>query len=182
MIRLFLAIELPEQARKRLFNIAHQLPHAREVPQHQIHLTLKFIGDQQRNNLQKIANTLLQFSFPPFDLTIHGVGIFNRQNIPAVIWAGITPSHELCTLHRTIETFLAPFIPAEKRRFTPHITLARTQKKFSPQTAETFFMQYKNFTLPPFSVKHFTLFESRLSHYGATHIEQARFELIKKHG
>lgn len=173
MIRLFAAIELPESHKKKLFNITRQLQGIRQVPQHQLHLTLKFLGDQQQEYLPEIINSLTTISQAPLFVEIIGPGTFLRHGRPDIIWVGIKSTKELLALHNNIEQSLQAFAAKEKRRFKPHITVARTQKSFRPHLAQEFIKEYKDFTLPPFFVKHLTLFESRLSSTGATHIERA---------
>ncbi len=177
MMRLFLAIELSDKQKEELFNIAGQLRHVRKVPKHQLHITVKFLGEQASQDLHRIVETLTAIRYPAFDLQVNSVGSFGRSGRPGVIWAGISRSRELETLHKIIELSFKPFAAIEKRRFSPHITLARTQKDYNPLEAEDFLTQYKDFTLPPFSVKHLTLFESILSKHGAEHVKLARCEL-----
>lgn len=183
MTRLFLAIELPEEQRQDLFSLAKPLVHVRQVGQHQLHLTLKFLGEQKEEDLQDIIDSLTPATLhPQFNLKISGTGIFKKAGRPAVIWAGINHSSQLVRLHKKLDQLLVHYAAKEKRAFSPHITLARIQKRFDPQQVENFLSQCKDFTLPAFSVKHLTLFESRLLPHGARHIPLAHFALTEKIG
>ena len=45
MLRLFIAIDIPEDIRILMCGMGATIPGARGVPSEQLHLTLKFLGD-----------------------------------------------------------------------------------------------------------------------------------------
>ncbi|MCB1122093.1 MAG: RNA 2',3'-cyclic phosphodiesterase, partial [Verrucomicrobiae bacterium] len=56
--RLFVAIPIPEFARKRLAALNKELPHLRWVSLDNIHLTLKFIGEVEEDTAELIRKQL----------------------------------------------------------------------------------------------------------------------------
>ncbi len=105
MPRLFVAIELPEEATKALETLQQRLKRldtARAVRWSNsdgIHLTLKFLGDvpdkqvdEIKAHLQRAAQTV-----QPFALTLDGTGVFPDYRAPRIVWAGI--QGQLPTLH-----------------------------------------------------------------------------------
>ena len=52
MIRLFVALEIPESVRERLGMLQGGVPGARWVDDDQLHLTLRFIGEVDENVLK----------------------------------------------------------------------------------------------------------------------------------
>src|SRR5258708_18640390 len=87
-----------------------------------MHLTIKFIGEAEP---APIANALATVPFSaPIDIAIDGVG-----NFPNVLFAKVNAPASLAELAAAIEHSLVPLgIAAEKRAFTPHLTLARRRE------------------------------------------------------
>ena len=138
--RLFIAIELPPQvqavlaaARVRLDR--HTLA-VRWVDPASAHLTLKFLGATPPDRVERIvaatkeAARLHHF----FTLSTAGLGVFPSSKAPRVVWLGLSGSlAELRDLQADIERLVAPLgYPAERRPFSPHLTLGRTAKDASP--------------------------------------------------
>ena len=58
MIRLFVAIDIPETIRREVEGMGRSIPKARPVPADQLHLTLKFIGEVEGSILLDIREAL----------------------------------------------------------------------------------------------------------------------------
>ena len=58
MIRLFVALELPDDVRMRLARLAGGVPGARWMPAENLHLTLAFIGNVPENAFADVAAAL----------------------------------------------------------------------------------------------------------------------------
>ena len=58
MIRLFVALELPEPVRNRLAGLCNGIPDVRWVDPHNMHLTLRFIGEAEEPLLPEIDAVL----------------------------------------------------------------------------------------------------------------------------
>ena len=83
-----------------------------------LHLTLAFIGEWPED-----VTEILPAVRKPFSITLSHLGIFPEAN---VLWAGIEPSEELDRLAGQVRRTLAgEGIPFDRKRFYPHITLAR---------------------------------------------------------
>lgn len=136
-MRLFVAIELDEQARDLLADYQRRLSDldraVRWVRPEQIHLTLKFLGevpDAQVLQVAKALDTLAEHA--AFDFEMEGVGYFGSRHSPRVIWAGVhMPNPALTALQKGCEEVLSPLgYPPEGRAYSPHLTLGRV-KDFS---------------------------------------------------
>ena len=89
-----------------------------------LHLTLAFIGEWPEE-----AAECLPPVGKPFSVTLSHLGIFPEAN---VLWAGIRPCEALDHLAQQVRHRLADAgIPFDRKRFSPHITLAR--KPFVPE-------------------------------------------------
>ena len=177
MIRLFIAIDIPEAIRIELEGLGRSIPNARPVPIDQLHLTLKFIGEVEENRILDIDDVLKEIIQPEFSIRLKGVGTFPPRGNPRVLWAGVDPVDRTIALRNSIERTLAAIgIPRDKRKFVPHLTLARLKNcpiSFLQQVlAGNAFLQ-----TPEFQVEHFHLYSSWLTKKGALHTLQSSYPL-----
>lgn len=135
MIRAFLAVDLPKSYRNGLSEVQGYLKKSgadvRWSSVDNIHLTLKFFGDIDASQIEAIIQAAagIARTTPPFLLGAEGVGAFPSFRNPRVIWLGLNGQTESLTrLHRSSEQVFALLgFPAEKRKFTPHLTLGRVR-------------------------------------------------------
>lgn len=80
-MRLFIGLALSEEVRLTLRAVQSGLPGARWVTPQNIHLTLRFIGDIDPGRAEDIDTALRQILVPAFDLTLSGLGSFNRKGV-----------------------------------------------------------------------------------------------------
>ncbi len=137
VIRAFIAIDLPDDVRHRLAQVAYKLQQQlkpypiRWVPAKNIHLTLKFLGDVSEHNLRMLTHLLAgeAETHRPFEFSVGTLGAFPDMRRPRVIWVGVEAPKELMALQRGIEQATAKLgYAAETRPFQPHLTLARVSR------------------------------------------------------
>lgn len=174
-MRLFVAIELPDDLKTALGRLRTDVPGARWVPPEQLHLTLAFLGEVEEETVGKLGELLSLIHTPPFQLSFSGTGCFPSRRRPRVLWAGLDPNPRLLRLAAGVHgAVLACGIPQEERPFSPHITLARL--KFpAAREVDAFLDMPQKPELPSFSVREITLFQSRLTQHGAVHIPVRTF-------
>ncbi|RUM35289.1 MAG: RNA 2',3'-cyclic phosphodiesterase [Desulfobulbus sp.] len=176
-MRLFVALDLPEDVRCRLSRLGYGLPGARMVPEEQLHLSLCFIGEVEGGMYPDIRDALARVDFPSFTLQLDGVGFFPPRKKPRVVWAGVVCNASLSRLHKKIKSVLLPLgIALEKRKFAPHITLARLKNTPAARVGR-FLEQNSLFMTEPFQVDEFVLYSSVLNSRGARHYVEQRFFL-----
>jgi 2'-5' RNA ligase len=97
----------------------------------QVHVTLKFLGDTDPDELDDLRSALAaaveDAAVDPFEAEFGGYGVFPSLDYISVIWLGVRRgSEELSALHEAIEarTTALGFDP-EDHEFTPHTTIAR---------------------------------------------------------
>jgi len=177
MIRLFIAIDLPETLRKEVEGMGRSIQGARPVPDDQLHLTIKFIGEVESSRLLDIQEALTTISVPKFSIRLKGVGTFPPRGLPRVIWAGVEPMEQILPLRNTIERTLASIdIPRDKKKFTPHLTLARI-KNSSLRHLQQYLAGNAFFQTSEFPVEDFHLYSSQLTAKGALHTLQSSYSL-----
>jgi len=168
-MRLFIAIELPDDIKMALGRLRVDVPGARWVPPEQLHLTLAFLGEVEETTAGELSKWLALIQTPPFRLCFSGTGCFPNRHRPRVLWVGLEPHPRLMHLAAEVHgAVLACSIPQEERPFSPHITLARI--KFpAAREVDAFLTMPQKQKLPPFHVREITLFQSILTQHGAVH-------------
>ena len=177
MIRLFVAIELPEPIRARLADLCAGVPGARWVAPENMHLTLRFIGEVDDALAIEIDGTLGRVRAPSFDIRLGEIGHFGSRGKVRALWAGIDACAALDHLHGKIESALVRAgLEPEARKFTPHVTLARL-KDARPSRVRDFLDARSAFASGPVPVERFALYSSYLARGGALHRIETRYDL-----
>lgn len=176
MIRLFVALPLPDRVAESLLAIQSGVPGARWSAREQLHLTLRFIGEVDDRDANAIDEGLATISAPRFRLELKGIGAFGGKN-PRAIWAGVADSEPLLHLQRKIESAIQRLgFPAEERKYTPHVTLARLRATPAGRVMD-FIADHSLYASGPFEVSAFALFSSRLTSHGSIYIVERDYRL-----
>ena len=177
-MRLFVALELPWELRQRVAMLSGAgIPGARWVPPENYHLTLRFIGEMPGYRAEEIDASLAVLKAPGFSLTLAGVGTFHKGGRSVSLWVGVERNPALDHLQSKVETALQRCgLEPERRRFTPHLTLARLDN--APDAKLAAFVQANNlFRADPVPIEHFTLFSSRLGKDQAVYTPEVEYAL-----
>lgn len=176
MPRLFTALEIPRDAALSLSLLRGGLPGARWIDVENYHLTLRFIGDVEGHVADEIANGLDRVRRRPFQLQLSGVGAFGSRK-PHAVWAGVSASPELIALQAEIERICQRLgVPADPRKFMPHVTLARLRNA-APEEVARYLSARGNFSTAPFKVSRFVLMSSRDSVGGGPYVIEEAWPL-----
>ena len=92
MLRLFVALPLPDGVIARLSIMCAGLPGADWVAPANMHLTLRFIGEVEESTAEDIDGLLAGIEAPPFSLELDGVGTFGEGTKARSVWAAVKPS------------------------------------------------------------------------------------------
>ena len=176
MIRLFVAIALPDSVADGLVMLQGGIPGARWSTREQLHLTLRFIGEVDGRDAAAIDDALAAIRSPRFSLELKGVGEFGGRN-PRALWAGVRNEEPVVHLQRKIESAVQRAgIPAEERKFSPHITLARLRGA-PPDRVITFLSAHALYQSGPFEVTGFILYSSTLTPNGSLYRPERSYSL-----
>lgn len=178
-VRLFIAIELPEEIKKSLVDLQREIPGMTWTKISNLHLTLCFIGEVGLEQKARIQEGLGRVCAHPFSLSLSGLGMFFKKT-QAVLWAGLQESSSLSTLKNDMVAALADLaeLPRAQGRFTPHITLGR-MKKPDKKVLQEFVAQFSDVAQGTFRVEHMTLFRSILAPGGARHVVEERYLFLE---
>ncbi|HKW47168.1 MAG TPA: RNA 2',3'-cyclic phosphodiesterase [Gemmatimonadaceae bacterium] len=135
-MRLFLAINFPPGVRHAIAEASAPLravaPELSWIREPQIHLTVKFLGEQPEDIAPKIAASMNDVAARNrvVDVEIGGVGAFPNFRRPRVVWIGVSPEPKLELLHHDVESACESLgLPLDGRPFRPHLTLARVKPR-----------------------------------------------------
>jgi 2'-5' RNA ligase len=176
-MRLFVALDLPWELRERLALLACGLPGARWVSPENYHLTLRFIGEVTPNQAEEVDIALAGLRARGFSLSLAGIGTFRKGGQEVALWVGVERNPQLDLLQGKVETALQRAgLEPERRRFAPHVTLARLDRV--PEAKLAGFLQANSlFRAEPVPVEHFTLFSSRLGKDQSVYTPEVEYAL-----
>jgi len=147
-----------------------------------IHLTLKFLGDIEKNTVDNIEAAMGRATqgISRFTLMGEGIGVFPHLRRARVIWTGLSGDVQaLMALHRNLESELKSLgFPKEKRPFRGHLTLGRAKGRLDTTTLRQALEGLRDFQTASFSVPSLVLFQSTLRPQGAAYTRLAEAPLV----
>jgi RNA 2',3'-cyclic 3'-phosphodiesterase len=197
-LRLFVAVEVPDEWKQALAKLQDSMQAAlarepvtssarlRWVRPEGMHITLKFIGGMSEGRLRTIQEQLSKAvtEQPGIQLALGRAGSFEEKRAPRVVLATIETPH-LQRLHRlaeSIETWLeAAGVPRDRRRFTPHVTLARLPDGLSDEERRRIAEVTNAVPFPklaPFVVDSVSLMQSFLEPGGARYVRLSGYPVV----
>ena len=178
-LRTFLALPMPEAARTALEPVLEALPVGRVTDVDDLHLTLAFLGEQPDDRLEAAHEAFQALTAPAFDLQPKGLGTFGGAT-PATVWAGVADPAPVAALAKRVRSALhGAGLPLERRRFRPHVTLARLGRLDAEDEARLarFMGRWSSFPAPVVAIEEMVLFRSILRPDGAVHEPLASYPL-----
>lgn len=194
-IRAFIAVELPLPVKQWLTGLQNRLKkdlvNASWPGPNSFHLTLAFLGHIPKSDIARVVESMDKavYPYPGFELYASGLGVFPSAKHPRVLWAGIRGQTDI--LHALVkeleqELQVSAGYKKGKKRFTPHLTLARikpaphikTKKRrgsrqrsgiVTPGRMIQWMQELQRDQSEPFDVKKIDLMKSTLHATGAVH-------------
>ncbi|MCG9128591.1 RNA 2',3'-cyclic phosphodiesterase [Candidatus Poribacteria bacterium] len=183
-IRCFIAIEIPKEIQTLILDLQRTLEKeisgATWTKSGKHHLTLKFLGQVEEQQLSSMTNvlSLVAEKNKQFSIEIGGIGVFPNWVHPRVLWLGLTKGEsKIRTLSGTINKGLQDLEYPVDTRYHPHLTLARFKKQVTLVENSNSFTQYEILANSDFLVDEFTLVKSELHPNGAIYTPIKNFKL-----
>ncbi len=156
-------------------------PGIRPVEVENLHLTLRFIGEVDKNRFEEIREALMGVEAPILKIKLQGAGVFPEGKNPRILYAGMEKNDDLLLLKKIMDRLLHEIgIPNESRIFLPHMTLARFRQPLI-QDDEIKIIDFLKTCgrkeSPIFEAGEFVLYQSSLHADGARYTEQAAYRL-----
>ena len=179
MPRLFAGLEIPVLLRDELALIKGGLMQARWIEPENYHLTLRFIGDVDAGLAREIDLSLAAIRQAPFRLTLDTLDCLGGDK-PHSLVARAQAIPALVELQAAIERRLQRLgLPAEPRKFTPHVTLARVNG-MSARALADYLAARGLFRSRGCEVEAFVLFSARSQTGGGPYVVEADYPLERE--
>ncbi len=178
-IRLFVAVDIPEEHKITLLKAQKAFPGLPWTSAKQIHLTMRFIGELDVDQFDRVVECLNDVAVPPFTLRPAGTGFFPDAAKPSIFWFGLLESPELLKLKQKVDTALNKSIglAPETRSFVPHVTLLRFKTRPSGELVAALSAKFSPIELAECEVNAFSLYSSQLRNTGAVYVKEAEYKL-----
>lgn len=178
MVRTFAAVEVPDPQRAELLALAEPIAGARWRQAEQLHLTLRFFGELEEEQVAEVGAALEALRAAPFELALGGVGVFPALHAPRVLWVGVRDPAGLAALQGDVARRLEEHgFAREPRPFRPHATLARTTADVDRGAVVEWLARHARFEAEPYVVRDVVLLASELDPGGSRYTELARYPL-----
>lgn len=135
-IRSFVALNIPAAVGAEvgpfIDDLRQKIRGVRWVRTGHLHLTMKFLGDVEEENMPAVAHALAGAAahVPPITVSIRGTGYFPPRGRPRIVWLDMAQgAEELTALQGEMEGVLEPLgFARERRPFRPHLTIGRVRE------------------------------------------------------
>ena len=134
-MRIFTAIDFDIDTKKKIDEIKNTLKNksikGNFSDTENIHLTLKFMGEVDKEALDEICRAVFETSqrFRPFDIKLSGIGFFQREAGNHIAWISVSENKLLQKLFDDLDKTLSKYgFRREKGKYTPHVTIGREVK------------------------------------------------------
>lgn len=179
MLRLFVAVEIPEAQRRAVaaavVPLRAAVPSARWVAEGAWHVTLCFLGATPPEQVEPVAGVAraVAAAGSPVPLHLAGLGAFPSERRARVLWVGLVGAEPLGAVAAALaEGYAALGLPREERPWRPHLTLARLR-----EAAPVDLGAGAGLRTDEFVASEIVLFRSHLRPAGAVYEALGRFRL-----
>jgi len=121
--RIFIAVNLPGKVKEEIYGKASRVVDgnaAKVVEKENLHITLKFVGYVNEEELHEIIENVEKIRFEGFEIVFGNAGTFNNR----VLWVGLSEGTEkLSQLAEKVQKV----VEKGDNRFSPHVTIARNK-------------------------------------------------------
>lgn len=172
--RLFIGLALPYPIRKQLASLPDKPEGAKSSPAENLHITLVFIGESERDRIDGICAAMRNVRAESFPLALRGLGRFDNR----VLWTAVTSHPQLYALEDKITDALKSIgVDFDHRPFRPHITIARLRSSTSEDAVSDYIDAHSKLKSPTFIMDKFYLYEAVSTPEGSRYIQLETFAL-----
>lgn len=191
-LRLFVGVPLAASVSGRLARWLvggrQERPRLKWVEPHNLHLTLRFLGERPGGELELIRAAVERAvgGRRAFTIVVQGVGGFPSLERARTVWAGVGDGEgELADLARALEEALLaalPALPPAEHPFRAHITLARTREGYVNGERWAYLASARDRLWGAMDVDRVILYRSQLFPGGPVYTPLATWHLVPASG
>jgi RNA 2',3'-cyclic 3'-phosphodiesterase len=145
-----------------------------------LHLTLRFLGDEvAAEQLERLSPALgeIAAATAPFVIGVRGTGVFPNPQRPRVVWVGLESEGLIALAARVEAAAVDAGFAAERRAFTPHLTIGRVRYPRGWRTVRGKIAEAADREFGTTRVDTMMLYQSTLGPEASTYTELARYTL-----
>ncbi len=160
-LRLFAALDLPDDISERVMALMKGVPGAKWRPRENLHVTLRFFGEVTEPMADDLDGALSSIAdaTAPFELQLKAAGSFGGAD-PHALWIGVADNPTLTKLAADCERAARRTgLKAEPLKYKPHLTVAYLAGA-SLDRVQAFETRLGLFQSEPFRVDRFGLYSS----------------------
>ena len=180
MVRCFLSIDLPREIQEELSEIQKKIYSEDvklvNVKPDKLHITLKFFGELEEDQIERVESVLSKIKFRKFKARLDSIGVFPDENFIRVVWVGVEPGEKVNEIHDKLDEDLHKEGFKLDSESESHITLARVK---TIRDKKSFVQQLKSIEVKPleFEINSLILKESILTPEGPIYNEIFKVKL-----
>jgi len=167
----FIAIDIP--INKKFLEMENEIKNTaadlKLVEPENIHVTLKFLGDTDEENIDKIGEIIKNSvkDINSFNIKLKGSGVFPNKSYIKVIWIGLENAEKIGEIAKKIDEQLKNLgFQVEKRGFSAHLTIARVKSSRNKEKLLQIIEKYKDVEFATINVSSVKLKKSDLTPKG----------------
>ncbi len=130
LTRAFICIEMSDSVVKEVARVQELLGklkfNGKMTELENLHLTLKFVGEVDDDELEKVKEKLRKTEFNEFEAKLSEIGTFNFRGKPRIVWIKIG-GKEIFELQKKIDDPIEQAGFVKEERFMSHMTIARVK-------------------------------------------------------
>lgn len=183
-IRTFIAIKIvPEDELRSFFAKAKNTfrdERIKWVDESTLHLTLRFLGETTKEQVQKITGSLEMIADQTerFSVQLKGSGYFKNRQMPSVLFVNIENAEDLKRLAKNIDKEIVKAgFEMERKVFKPHLTLGRIKFLKNIDRFKLFLSDYEYRGFQTVQVNEIIFYQSILKSEGPIYKPIGKFEL-----
>lgn len=176
--RIFVAVDISDEARYKVAgytaNLKNKFSNVKvgwDRPE-KLHLTLKFLGDTNDEQLEKLKEICMKISteFSNIKFQLSATGIFPSPRKARILWLGVKGEVEkLQKINAILETECRRIgFKKEKRDYKPHLTIGRIRQPHKARELAKAHLE-NNFEPVGFEVSEIVIVESKIQPTGSVY-------------
>ncbi|SFA88361.1 2'-5' RNA ligase [Poseidonocella pacifica] len=165
-MRLFVGLPLPEELLQPVVALQSRLRGGRPVDEDNLHLTLAFLGECSIPLAQDVDEMLRSLAIYPITLQLGGLDLFG----PAVALRATAGPGLVALQGRVAQAVRMAGVDLPRRRFRPHVTVARMSSAATPEQQQRVGRDIQAFgdvSLSATEIAEIALYRSHLRREGA---------------
>ncbi|MCD6367948.1 MAG: RNA 2',3'-cyclic phosphodiesterase [Candidatus Aenigmarchaeota archaeon] len=168
-MRTFVAIPIPEEIKRKIADIqkSFDLTGIKLVEPQNFHLTVKFFGDLNEEELERAENILRNIRSESFDIRIGGINVFPSKSYIRTIWIDVTKNRDkLIAFLKYVRSHFEGLGKDDKSEIIPHLTIGRVKWIENKQELLKRIEKLENVEIGEMKVDKLVLYKSTLTRNG----------------